>query len=138
MKDTSLLLASTVLALGIICIDSSSYAAIDDMLRGQAFPVILKKTAPTTAESSAVAHYAMGVIYDNDGKINEAIKEYKEALRYDKRSGAAHARIGADYLLQNDIKNAISHLLLAKKYDPEGIKPRVLLALIYTTQRRFD
>ena len=60
----------------------SSFAFIGKSKRQKARPVVLKKAAPTTIESMALAHYATGIIYDNEGKIDKAIEEYQKALKY--------------------------------------------------------
>ena len=138
MRVTIIFLASIVSAMNFLNLGCSPYSAVDDSPRSRRFPFFISEVAPTTAESSSLAHYAMGVIYDNDGRIDAAIEEYKEALKHDNDSDAIHTRLGADYLLRNEFEEAAFHLELAKKLDPESIKPRVLLALIYTTQRRFD
>ena len=50
------------------------------------------------ARSSALSHYMMGNIYDNQNLIKEAIEEYKKALRYDPDAFLIHLHLGADYV----------------------------------------
>ena len=38
------------------------------------------KPQPTTPFSRSIAHYTMGIIYDNESKTDEAIREYEAAL----------------------------------------------------------
>lgn len=140
MKVRSLFLASIAAAIIIIAsfVKNFCCVAVDQPPHRKLFPMITSRVAPTTAESSALAHYAMGMIYDNEGNINKALSEYKKALTYDDTSSFIHTRIGAAYLLKNKPEEAIYHLSIAKKHSPGNAKVHVLLALIYTSQKKFE
>ena len=58
--------------------------------------------------SKALAHYTMGIIYDNKGEINLAIQEYKKSLKYNPYSLLARLKLGVDYLVSGDEKKSIN------------------------------
>ncbi|MFH1847903.1 MAG: tetratricopeptide repeat protein, partial [Candidatus Omnitrophota bacterium] len=87
--------------------------------------------------SRAIAHYTLGLLYDSENQVKEAIKEYQKALEYDYSQPSIHIRIGADCLFLGDTKKAVKYFKLAKRFDPQDKKTRELLALVYTSARDF-
>ncbi|MCA9407673.1 MAG: tetratricopeptide repeat protein [Candidatus Omnitrophica bacterium] len=90
------------------------------------------------SNSKALAHYAMGQIYDNLGLFNRAILEYESAAQYDESSYLIYLRAGVDYARLNMLSEAIASLKLVDQYNPEELQSHYLLALIYSTQREYD
>ena len=103
----------------------------------------LKKSAyaMTSADkkkrSKALAHYTMGIIYDNEGKTGLAIREYKKTLKYNPNSTIARLRLGAAYLISGKDKKAVKELEFIKKVDPRNSQARFLLALIHASGGNF-
>lgn len=86
--------------------------------------------------SSALSHYIMGVVYEDTGDIDKAIREYKKALRADNRSAAIHASLASGYIKKDKIPEAIEELNLAVQLDPESVTPHAILALLYSLQNK--
>lgn len=96
-------------------------------------------------KKKALAHYTMGIIYDNRQKPALAAREYEKSLKYVSRSAPAHLRLGADYLVLGDEEKALREFEAAKEIDPENKETRILLALVYanrgirhTRDKKFD
>ena len=96
------------------------------------------KTRPSDTFSKALAHYTIGVIYDNEGKTRQAREEYKKALELDPKISYLHTRLGVDYFLGKKTDQAVEEFKTAQALDPLDTKPRFLLALAYTAQNKFD
>src|SRR5690349_22359104 len=52
----------------------------------------------------------LGYAYRNVGRLDDAFKHYREALRLDPRHRGAHEYIGEAYLLVNELPKAEEHL----------------------------
>ena len=85
-------------------------------------------------KSKALAHYTMGIIYDNKGQPNLAVSEYRESLRHDPHSTLARLRLGVDYLALEEEKKAVKEFELIEKIDPENKQATFILALVYTSR----
>ena len=68
----------------------------------------------------------MGIIYDNEARTEEAIKEYAKAAEFEPDISYLHTRLGADYFLAKDEEKAIEELKLAKILDPADIRSRLV------------
>ena len=90
------------------------------------------ETIGRKAFTKSLAHYTQGLIYDTDTKVEKAVKEYSEALKYDNSQPNVHLRLGIDYVIIGQYKKAIEALKYAKRLNPDDIRPRILLALVYT------
>jgi Tfp pilus assembly protein PilF len=84
--------------------------------------------------SSVMAHYILGSIYERTGDIDKAIPEYEKALRQDSKNAHIHLSLGTAYLKKNNVPKALEELNLASKYDPEAVEPHAILALLYFSQ----
>ncbi|MEW5894273.1 MAG: tetratricopeptide repeat protein [Candidatus Omnitrophota bacterium] len=89
------------------------------------------------AKAKSLASYAIGVIYDLYGLTDSAIEAFKKASEY-QDNYAIRLRLGADYARLGKLTEAINDLLKALEYDPENVQARYLLALIYSTQKKYD
>ena len=98
---------------------SESKAAKEDTLAPQVEISKIKienvRALKKEQRSKAVAHYTMGIIYDNKGEVSLAIEEYKKSLKINPQSGFARLRLGVDYLILGDAKKAISEFETVKK-----------------------
>ena len=57
----------------------------------------------------------LGYAYRNAGRLDDAFKHYREALRLDPRHRGAHEYIGEAYLLVNELPKAEEHLAALKQ-----------------------
>lgn len=88
--------------------------------------------------SFALSHYIMGVYHEDLGQIDEAIKEYKKALKADDENLIIHLNLASSYIKKNDTATAIEELSQASRIDPEAVEPHALLALLYSFQGELD
>ena len=88
--------------------------------------------------SKSLAHYAMGQMYDLIGLPNRAILEYEKAVQFDEGSYLIHLRLGANYARMDMLHKAEKELKLVQQYQPDDLQSRYLLALIYSTQKKYD
>jgi tetratricopeptide (TPR) repeat protein len=89
-------------------------------------------------KSKALAHYIMGITYDLYDLGAEATTEFEKAALLDPSSAATRLRLGADYARLGRLDEAINHLVLVQVLEPDDLQSHYLLALIYSTQKKFD
>ncbi|MCX5666466.1 MAG: tetratricopeptide repeat protein [Candidatus Omnitrophica bacterium] len=77
-----------------------------------------KKRSSPDAPSKALAHYTMGIIYDNEGRSGEAMREYKAALALEPKVSYLHSRLGVDFFLAKDIDKAVEEFNIANPSIP--------------------
>jgi tetratricopeptide (TPR) repeat protein len=80
------------------------------------------------------AHYNLGVIYHERGKIDEALKHYKEALGIMPDVAEVQNNIGVAYLSLGMPEKAIEHNLEALRLKPDMAGAHNNLGLAYTTK----
>jgi tetratricopeptide (TPR) repeat protein len=88
--------------------------------------------------SKSLAHYMMGVTYDLYDLSAQALAEYEKAALLDPDNATTRLRLGAGYAKLGRLDDAINHLVLVEVLDPEDLQSHYLLALIYSTQKKFD
>ncbi len=101
---------------------------------------------PTQA---AAAHHNLGVLYYQQGRIEEAIAQFQEALAEEDDAGT-HYQLGAAYLVQalpenpavpvdeEKVQQAISEFERALAMDPERVEAMVGLGNAYLLEMRTD
>ena len=90
------------------------------------------------ATYKAVAHYAMGQVFDLLGQTTKAVQEYEMAAQFDEASYLIHLRLGADYARLDMLTKAKDELQLVGKYNPDDLQSHYLLALIHSTEKDYD
>ena len=88
--------------------------------------------------AKALAHYTKGMMNDLLEEIEAGIEEYKQVIRFDPESSAAHLRLGIDYARLENLTQSVDELTLAAKLNPEDLKAHYFLALVYSTRNEFD
>ncbi len=83
------------------------------------------------AQKKAIAHQAKGNQYDDEGKVNDAIGEYKESLKYNSENIYTLFNLGTVYLKANKPQDAASVFEKVVKIDPNDIEAYNLLGLAY-------
>ncbi|MFQ5901919.1 MAG: tetratricopeptide repeat protein, partial [Thermodesulfobacteriota bacterium] len=81
-----------------------------------------------------MAHTNLGLVYFDQGRIEEAITEYQAALSLSPNHANIHTALGAAYFKQRHIKDAIKELKIALKLDPNYADAHNNLGLIYFDQ----
>jgi tetratricopeptide (TPR) repeat protein len=72
------------------------------------------------APQSEVGEVALGSVRFAEGKLDEAIRHYQNALKLNERSAFAHAHLGEAYVFAHDAPAARRHLSAAILLDPRG------------------
>ena len=89
-------------------------------------------------QSKSLAHYIMAVVHDLDGDTLEAVSEYEKAAKLDRQQPLPHLRLGAYYARLGRMNEAISQLKTVAKLQPQASHVHYLLALIYSSQKKYD
>jgi cytochrome c-type biogenesis protein CcmH/NrfG len=89
---------------------------------------------PTSAE----AHYNLGLARYRCGRLDEAIEEFRTALRIDPESAQAWGSLGQALADSGDHEHAGSALAEAVRLDPESPDLRGSLAVVLVKQGRLD
>src|SRR5580704_10583650 len=70
-------------------------------------------------------HARRGDTYFEEGRVQEAIVEYRVALQGDPKLGEARLKLGEAYLRVNDPKNALRELVRASDLLPKSVDAQV-------------
>lgn len=84
------------------------------------------------------AHYNLGVLAEREGKADEALKHYEDALKVSPKFSPAIENLAAVLVTKKQQAQAASRLEAFIQADAAAIRPRVLLAQIYRDQKKFD
>ena len=69
----------------------------------------------------------LGSVLDDAGRTDEAIAEYKEAIRLQPKNASAHYNLSIVYQKKKDMTMAIAELRQAAKYSPDWPTPHIML-----------
>jgi tetratricopeptide (TPR) repeat protein len=72
------------------------------------------------APKSEVGEVALGTVSFAEGKLDQAIRHYRNALKLNERSAFAHAHLAEAYAFANDRASARKHVEAALKLDARG------------------
>ncbi len=90
------------------------------------------------AKSKALAHYIMAVIDDLNGDNSQAVNEYEKSAKLDRSQPMTHLRLGSYYARLGSTQRAIDQLKSAIKLQSNLPEAHYLLALIYSSQKKYD
>ena len=93
---------------------------------------------PAESKYKGLAHYIMAVVNDLNGDSQEAISEYEKSAKLDSKQPLPHLRLGAYYSRLGRLDEAVRQLKIAVKLQPEISQAHYLLALIYSSQKKYD
>jgi tetratricopeptide (TPR) repeat protein len=85
------------------------------------------QAAVTANPQSAMAQYALGVVYSLRGAVPEAIGAYNEALRLNPRLESARIQLSRVNLLKGDKSAALRFAQEAKQASPQNVDARIAL-----------
>ena len=114
-KRVTLLLSILLISTGV-----PSLAAVDTTIHGVNDLEGEVEIEKGEILSKALAHYAMGVLFDNQNRVADAIEEYKKALKLDPDAIVIHVRLGSDYLLIGKTEEAINEFAKIESIDPDN------------------
>jgi tetratricopeptide (TPR) repeat protein len=84
------------------------------------------------------AHYGLGSALDRQGRVDEAISEYREALREKDDYAEAHNNLGVDLAQQGRLSEGMNQFLAALKIKPGYADPHNNIGTTLEKQGRFD
>jgi protein O-mannosyl-transferase len=84
------------------------------------------------------AHHALGMALDRQGRVDEAIREYRESLREKDDYAEAHNNLGVDLAQQGRLDEGMSQFLAALKSKPGYADPHNNIGTTLEKQGRFD
>jgi tetratricopeptide (TPR) repeat protein len=98
--------------------------------------VFSRAAAVTTG--NFVAHFNLGVAADAEGRSDEAIAHYHEAIRLQPKSFDAHLRLGNALVGRGDVEAGAAAFQLALEARPGSVEALVNLASALARLRRYD
>jgi len=108
-------------------------------------PTLLTKRAEAhatpraaTDDRSAQEHFRRGLIFLQQGRWDEAIREYQAALRINPEYAEAHYNLGVAYAEQGRLDEAIREWQAALRINPEYAEAHYGLGWAYEKQGRLD
>jgi tetratricopeptide (TPR) repeat protein len=94
---------------------------------------------PTAPDRGAVApYYERGLADLAQGRTDEAVTEYRAAIRLDPGHAAAHRGLGAALKQQGLLDQAVEELRLAARLEPDDAESHRLLGDVGLERREFD
>lgn len=107
--------------------------------RGQAVTVVERvQEEDIRAFSGAVAHFLMGMLYDNSGDVKSAVSEYEKALGSRDDISEIYLKAGADLVIDGQPDKALELLSKVKEIDPTCVRAHMLSAVVHTAKGEYD
>lgn len=85
-------------------------------------------TTPGPSKEKSYDHFTAGVYYEDQGKPKEAIKEYREALRYDPEAVEVWTTLAEAYYNDSQFRESGEAAQQALKRDSLALQARIILA----------
>src|SRR5262245_341862 len=104
------------------------------MRNAWAFIVVIgvSTLGPTWARADeADAHYRSGLAYKQQGKLDEAVGEFEQAIKLRGDYAAAEFSLGVTHKLRNQLDKAVLHLERAAKLQPKSSDMHSSLGITY-------
>lgn len=92
----------------------------------------------STNPESFQAHVSVGEIFQRDGKIDEAIHHYREAIQHNPNYEDAHNNLGLAYYNKGMLDDSISEYKKALAINPDLTKAHYNLGLAYCNKDELD
>ena len=90
----------------------------------------LFRHALAVTKNNGVAHFNLGYVLDEKGRINEAISQYQEAIRLNPKDAEAHNNLGVDLDKKGQTDGAINEYLETIRLKLDYAEPHNNLGLI--------
>jgi tetratricopeptide (TPR) repeat protein len=94
----------------------------------------LWKHALTCTTGNWMAHCCLALAMHKQGRYDEAILHYEEALEIQPRDWTAHFNVGNELARQGKLDQAISHYERALDIEPQNARPLITLAMVLVRQ----
>ena len=91
--------------------------------------VTLLKDCVNKSPNKARARYNLGIAMAEKGQVNEAIKQYREALRINPGYAAVHTNLGIELYRLGKVDEAVDHYYKALKINPEFENAHIQLGI---------
>jgi tetratricopeptide (TPR) repeat protein len=88
--------------------------------------------------NNSIAHYGLGMAYDQQGKLNKAVLHYNKALKINPNYAQAHHNLGTVLIRQDNMKAAIYHFNRALQLNPNYSKAHYNLAKVYMKLNKIE
>ena len=88
--------------------------------------------------NNSIAHYGLGMAYDQQGKLNKAVSHYNKALKINPNYAQAHHNLGTVLIRQDNMKAAIYHFNRALQLNPNYSKAHYNLAKVYMKLNKIE
>ena len=88
--------------------------------------------------NNSIAHYGLGMAYDQQGKLDEAVSHYNKALKIDPCYAQAHHNLGTVLIRQGNTEAAIYHYSRALQLNPNYSKAYYNLAKAYMKLNKIE
>jgi len=83
-------------------------------------------------------HISLGIVYRNQGRLGEALRELEAAIILDPENAAAHINLGNVYSDLGRVDDAIQEYKTASTLRPDYVDPHYDLGIVYQNLGRFD
>jgi Tfp pilus assembly protein PilF len=90
--------------------------------------------ASLSLKETARVHYNLGLVYLEQNKLRDALKENELAVALEPNYAPAHVNLGYLLSIYGKIPEAISHFLIAIAHEENNVDARLNLAVLYTEQ----
>jgi tetratricopeptide (TPR) repeat protein len=98
---------------------------------------LFEHTLKATNANNYVAHNNLGIALKKEGKLNEAIAHYQQALRASPDYADAYNNLGVAHQLQGKLEEAIGHFRSAIELEPDYAKAHNNLGIVFAMQGKF-
>jgi tetratricopeptide (TPR) repeat protein len=88
----------------------------------------------SVTQDNVIAHFQLGLAFDQQGQLNKALFQYSRALEIDPNYTPAHTNIGAILTHKGDIKGAFYHYYEALRQNPGDYGAYSNLGAIWAAQ----
>src|SRR3972149_10105874 len=103
--------------------------------------LLITLAACSSPEEKKAKHMERGLKYYNEGKYNEAIIEYKNAVQITPKDAEGHYRLGIAFIRTgkiHDLSNAYKELSQAVEINPDIMDAQVQLGNILLLSREYS
>ncbi|MBI4310125.1 MAG: tetratricopeptide repeat protein [Candidatus Omnitrophica bacterium] len=94
--------------------------------------------AGVDVKSKALAHYIMAEINDLNGRSAQAIDEYERSVGLNSKEPLPRLRLAAYYIRLGLLEKSVKQLKEVLGIDPQNPQAHYLLALVYSSQKKYD
>jgi len=126
-----------VLSLAALAVLASFAAATHVQLRSWSNSITLYNHAIQVTRNNFLAHYALGDILAAEGKFDEAIFHFSEAVREKPDKATLQNMLGRALASQGRFDEALSHLIAALQIKPEFAEARFNMGIALVAKQRY-